>query len=327
MKKRAFDKKFYFVSSRTLLYDLKWIVLSLITNVYSAVLQVFVSKNGEGRSHEVAICAIFKNEGVILHEWLSYHLSIGVDHIYLYNNFSTDNYLEILKPYINDGVVTLIDWPYERGQMTAYSHCYDNYGNDCKWLGFIDLDEFVVPISKNSIKEFLSQYKSYPAIMMYWKMFGTSGLLEHDKGKLHIEEFFMSWDIFYEYGKTFYNMDYKLPNIHMNLCQHYSTSRIKIFGFNLPAFPINDSGFYLLPYYLRFGAKRTRAIQLNHYWSKSYNSYGLKNKKGRSGSSSNFITNDMFYRCEYFNTTADYSIRRFVIQTKLTMDKYTNEAQ
>ncbi len=61
--------------------------------------------------HRKAVCAIFKNESVFLKEWLEYHLLIGVEHFYLYNNFSEDNYQDILAPYIEKGQVTLTEWP------------------------------------------------------------------------------------------------------------------------------------------------------------------------------------------------------------------------
>ena len=50
--------------------------------------------------YDLTITAIFKNEGHYLKEWLDYHLLAGVEHFYLYNNDSTDNYKEVLAPYI-----------------------------------------------------------------------------------------------------------------------------------------------------------------------------------------------------------------------------------
>ncbi|MBR7025230.1 MAG: glycosyltransferase family 2 protein, partial [Selenomonadaceae bacterium] len=46
--------------------------------------------------YDLAVVAIFKNEGHYLKEWLDYHLFAGVEHFYLYNNNSTDNYEEVL---------------------------------------------------------------------------------------------------------------------------------------------------------------------------------------------------------------------------------------
>src|SRR4051812_43400023 len=65
------------------------------------------------QKYKLVACAIFQNETFFLREWIEYHRIVGVEHFYLYNNLSTDNYLEILQPYIAEGIVELFDWPVE----------------------------------------------------------------------------------------------------------------------------------------------------------------------------------------------------------------------
>ncbi len=62
-----------------------------------------IKKVKEDKKYYISICSIFKNEAKYFEEWLEYHLMIGVDHFYLYNNFSEDNYYEILEKYIKSG--------------------------------------------------------------------------------------------------------------------------------------------------------------------------------------------------------------------------------
>ena len=50
--------------------------------------------------YDLAVVAIFKDEGKYLKEWLDYHLLAGVEHFYLYNNDSSDDYQEVLAPYV-----------------------------------------------------------------------------------------------------------------------------------------------------------------------------------------------------------------------------------
>jgi hypothetical protein len=45
------------------------------------------------------ICSVFKNESHILEEWINNYLLHGVDHFYLVNDFSTDNFLSIIEKY------------------------------------------------------------------------------------------------------------------------------------------------------------------------------------------------------------------------------------
>lgn len=59
--------------------------------------------------------------------------------------------------------------------------CIFKYSKLTQWLGFIDIDEFIVPLKKNSIYEILQPFeKNRGAVKLYWKMFGTSGQLERN---------------------------------------------------------------------------------------------------------------------------------------------------
>src|SRR5436190_22744853 len=95
----------------------------------------FVLIPTKAHQYNLAVCAMFQNEARFLKEWLEFNILIGVEHFYLYNNYSTDNYLEILQPYIDAGIVDCIGWPYshegfdENGilatanQILAEQHC------------------------------------------------------------------------------------------------------------------------------------------------------------------------------------------------------------
>ena len=45
------------------------------------------------KKYHVAVCAIFKNEALYLREWLEFNHLVGIEHFFLYNNFSDDDYL------------------------------------------------------------------------------------------------------------------------------------------------------------------------------------------------------------------------------------------
>ena len=69
-------------------------------------------QNGGKIRYEMAACLRFKDVARYLPEWLEFHSMVGVEHFYLYNNNSTDNYQEALAPYVRDGLVTLHEWPH-----------------------------------------------------------------------------------------------------------------------------------------------------------------------------------------------------------------------
>lgn len=141
---------------------------------------------------EIAVCCLFQNEAPWLKEWLEFHRLIGVEHFYLYNNLSIDNYLEILTPYIDAGIVELFHFPIyplqNWDQPTVYNHALDLAKGKNEWLGIIDTDEFITPMSYESLKDFLRAHKQYAGIHAKWQLFGTSEVRTLNPGELLIEK-------------------------------------------------------------------------------------------------------------------------------------------
>lgn len=146
--------------------------------------------------HLIAICSIFKDEAPWLKEWIEYHKILGVSHFRLYNNESSDNYLDVLEPYIKSGEVILLDWPNQEGDLTNWAclrqwpACIDgliNLKNIAKWVALIDIDEFILPLEDPNLIVFLDKYEAYPAVVLNWQCFGTSYITEQPEGKLLIE--------------------------------------------------------------------------------------------------------------------------------------------
>lgn len=133
--------------------------------------------------YHLAVVAIFQNESPYLQEWLEYYKLIGVEHFYLYNNLSDDDYMGVLKDYIATGQVELIEWPYESQDNASYDsiqcRAYRDALQRCsaKWLAIIDIDEFVVPVKDSDLTTLLKQFESNSSIggiVVPWVFFGTS---------------------------------------------------------------------------------------------------------------------------------------------------------
>lgn len=148
---------------------------------------------------DLAICAIFQDEAPYLKEWIEFHKMQGVEHFYLYNNHSQDDYLAVLNPYIQKKEVTLVEWPYTyeygdwehwiRIQTGSYMHCIKENGSKTKWLAAIDTDEFLFCPSGKKIPKFLKNFTKYGGVCVNWLKFGTSNVEEIPKGSLQIEVF------------------------------------------------------------------------------------------------------------------------------------------
>lgn len=139
---------------------------------------VFVCGNLYSYEYDLSICAIFQNEAPYLREWIDYHKMIGVEHFYLYNNESNDDFFNALSSYYSKGEVTLKDWPTPQNndwQISAYNDCLKNCKT--KWIAFIDIDEFIVPMRGKDLKKILCKYYAdKKAIYINWRQFGTSNL-------------------------------------------------------------------------------------------------------------------------------------------------------
>lgn len=138
-------------------------------------LKLSLKRDHSKPAHRLAVCAIAKDEGPYFKEWLDWHISQGVEKFYIYDNESTDCTREVLRPYIESGVVEYCYYPGYRRQIAAYDDCIDRHRFDTRWLAFIDLDEFIVPIADSSIPEFLKRFEDSPAVEINWLIYGSGG--------------------------------------------------------------------------------------------------------------------------------------------------------
>lgn len=136
--------------------------------------------------YELAIVSMFRNEGPYIKEWVKYHKMVGVDHFWLYDNGSTDDWRSELQPYIDSGLVEVFDWPspfewdtssHEPIQYAAFKDGLIRAKEVATWVALIDLDEFLVPMKENSVIDCLNKHFSHAdAIYVNWRNFGTSNV-------------------------------------------------------------------------------------------------------------------------------------------------------
>ncbi|MFI3285996.1 MAG: glycosyltransferase family 92 protein [Rikenellaceae bacterium] len=296
----------------------------IIYCIYAPLCQLLIgiaAKRQRPKRFKVAICAIFKNEAENLQEWISYHKLIGVEHFYLYNNFSDDDYLRVLEPFIAKDEVTLIGWQYKYGQMSAYTNCLERFSSDANWIAFIDLDEFICLREEISLGNWLRKFRRYPSVMLNWKFFGTSSLLERDPSKLTIEQFDSSWACFTDVGKSIVNTSFVFDE-----CYHVHRFRARLWG--LPLYAVDEFGSFVIFWiYRRHNDCRESKAQLNHYWSRSYAEFiykenmrgdalSEKNEKIRKG-----LMQQRFTYHESQNTVKDHTIQRHLLALKLIMER------
>jgi len=140
--------------------------------------------------YDLAVVAIMKNEEPYVQEWIDYHLLAGVDHFFIYDNDSTPEFKKILQPYIDAGIVTYTFYPGKCRQMEAYADAFKRFRFFCRYMAWIDADEFIFPKSKSTVTEIVDEiFKAYPkasGLAVNIHMFGSNNLktADYDVGVL-----------------------------------------------------------------------------------------------------------------------------------------------
>lgn len=253
------------------------------------------------KKYFLAAGAIFKNEAHIIKEWLDHHRREGFEHIYLVNDDSTDNYLEIIQPYIDEGYVTLYQLPdqTERDKITSqynitdvvdlvngkilskqyYALKYILYPIariEADWFIANDLDEFITTRDNYTVRYNLKQYfQNAHIIRLNNIIYGSNDLIDVPDSAVKA------------YTKRI-NLDnsQQFRNDVKTICRPESINMIDIHR------PSNDRyqyiGSSLLNPYKIYASERdinNYKIVMNHYKTQSYNYW--KNIKMTRGDAHN----------------------------------------
>lgn len=128
-----------------------------------------------------SICLLIKDENEYINEWLSWHTQLGFEHFYIYDNGSKipihDSVKESYLP-----LCTFIDYStgYSCLQLDCYNHALNTYGEETKWLAFVDTDEFIRTVDGSNINKFLKDYECYDGLYIRWIMYNANGLKHKD---------------------------------------------------------------------------------------------------------------------------------------------------
>lgn len=183
--------------------------------------------NLEGYKYKLAISAVTKNENAYIVEWIDYHIKVGVDHFYLYDNNDDNSLKVLLKSYIKKGIVDLKNWPNrwpEKNFITgcqtyAYRHALERAKGKAEWLAIMDSDEYIVPMQGKSIVDILRKsYANSSVIYINWLMFGTNHvtLQPGDSMLKQLIRCSANSNDYNKFGKTICRPEYvkKVVNVH-----------------------------------------------------------------------------------------------------------------
>lgn len=156
----------------------------------------------------LTIVSMFKNEAMILEEWITYYIRQGIEHFYLIDNGSSDNYNKKIDKYWNKITLVKDSFRVKNNQINKLksfdkkknryvindssthtqvllvnNYFLEKVKNESKWTMYIDCDEYIyIPKSKN-INDFLinldknKKYDEITDIFIPWKIFGSNNLV------------------------------------------------------------------------------------------------------------------------------------------------------
>jgi hypothetical protein len=131
--------------------------------------------------HYLSACMSYRDEAPYLREWVEFHLLVGIEKFFLFDNRSQDKETAFaaLAPYVDEGTVVLQDWDKASSQVGAFQRCLRQLlrpdTDETRWLAFLDADEFLFSPTGRPLPEVLADYEQWAAVGVNRATFGTSG--------------------------------------------------------------------------------------------------------------------------------------------------------
>lgn len=266
--------------------------------------------------HTLVVSAIVKDEDDYLLEWISYHKVIGVDHIILYDNSEQSEISEILSNFINTGFVETVPYPGKARQLEAYMDSVTRFKGVTEWLIILDLDEFLVPLQSNSIKNFLQEIPFRTSqVLVSWLIYGSSGQINKSKD-LVLERFT-------KHADTSARWDYKpivRPErvVSINI-PHY----FEVIGKTANEY---NKRFWIYPYVTNklSPINNPKKVRINHYYTKSKEEFNIKKNKGFADQTifSDIVRNNDDFLKQDRNELSDSIMKKWIPKVKKIMEKF-----
>ncbi len=242
--------------------------------------------------NDAVICCVALDEEKYIDEWINYHLKLGFNKIYIYDN-SDNNSLA----HINNDKIIVIHFPGKVQQMNSYNDFFQKYSKNHKWCAIIDCDEFIVLKEYNNIIEFLQKYLHSGALGINWVFFGSNG-----------HEIYTNEPVLKRFTKRQTGI-----NIHIKCIVCCSD----ILEYNNPHYPtsmVNGTFIKDIDGNYIYGAfnniANDKICQLNHYFTKSKEEFERKRLRGRADFSE--IRPPEHFQQHDFNEVEDLTAMNFM---------------
>ena len=189
------------------------------------------------------IFTVIKNEQEYLDEWIKYHLDLGIDHIFIFEDMDSGSHKKITDKYCDkvslNSIFAILNEQAAKKAIalkasknnvqplyfkTGLLSIKLTFPGEYDWCFAIDVDEFIT-LENDCLQDVLSLYANYDAFVMQWKCYGANGYVnkpnyegkgligtytEEMKGEIKNEQF---------QTKTCYNLNRYKDSYYFNIHQ------------------------------------------------------------------------------------------------------------
>ena len=279
--------------------------------------------------YNLAVVSIMKNEAPYVKEWLDYHLLAGVEHFYIFDNESPDNLKEVLQPYIDEKIVTYHFYPGKARQYEAYNEAIQSYKFFCRYIAFIDADEFIFPQNNKSIievtDEILEDKPKAGGLAANIYYFGSNNLEKADYSKGVLERFTRRAPIDWIPLLS----EKKFPGGTAHVSTITNPRRVSHFGnphyaFYFEGFHAVNSNGDIVPLFFN-NPPLVDKIVMNHYSVKSKEEYITKINRGTADNKNNIYNFERFKRDDHNEVFDDSILKYFANREKIPLETLNNK--
>lgn len=241
-------------------------------------------------SDKYVVCTCAKNENDYIIEFIEHYINLGFDKIFICDNNDDESLLDIIQDYIDKNLVEVFDCRGFGSFQVQFYTMFCQEGN-YKWCAYFDCDEFLELNVYNNIKDYLATKEDEICISFNWLMFGSNG-------KLH---------------KTRDNIQERFPlpvspvplfteNVFIKSIVRGGDAFKNCSGFNGSHLPLIDGGYkrciggynYETSDTHQFFPPRYKEAYLKHYYTKSFDEWLNKSRRGWPDGTPNLTVGNYF---------------------------------
>lgn len=245
--------------------------------------------------HYLSECLIIKNESQYLLEHLQKNAEAGIEHFYIYDNYSDTPVADFLRDnapsWLDKCTIELF-----RGKKQAQFECYAKFLADhrkeTKWCAFFDTDE----ILEGDLRKLCEESEDVCCLMIRQILHGSNGFAYYDPSKSMTERF--QGHILLK--KVMYKTVTQVRHVVMQQ-QHHAFVDTSVFK-------TKDSQYKYVEW--------NEECQLHHYYFRSFEEWLIKVKRGNVLTQGGFMVKHFFLE----NSIADEDRDALLIKYGLKLD-------